>query len=630
MNQDGRIRLVTLKAGLEAASIILHIINTPGIDRRVVNEDAIEGAIVLFRHNLSKNILPALNNVGHIDMNQSKDGATTAANMTPAKKRRRSSAAASGGGSGKLAVLIKEMKKSYKFVQETIGITILVMERLDSLIQKIPLDDQQILMISSGALSSLELDPTTDAFIKTMHQLHVATLGVVTSIFRRYPRHRHIIIEDLFPVMLRMPTSKKCMRTYPIRCSSNVLYPEGLQSLSKTLAPGNVDPKYIQTISAMILSLVQSSVTRPIVETEGDSLDGNEEPATTTPIIHSGLRDCISTSDLFVSLLIQRCSKKGEDGGASEFRPILSNLIDDLLLVVLIPEYPAAEMILMSIGNLISSDMVKASHPKNIKKVEDTYLSTAFDALGKLCAAEARILKSNKEKPVRHSTVIRKPDEKHVECYCTQNSFADELMLNCDRCNCWFHGACVGLSRDTVPVEWHCDSCQLSRIVEFEQLRNRNMGDYGCPAELIDQGYSMRRLLVDYLSIVSSETGMARVRDAYEFHLARWIRELSPQENGNEEEEPIMPLITRLMEFWYPHESSDLDSQGSTLSGMLHCLSDEGRSRIVIHLSSTQSNLMLSFRRQVGLIVKLMESNSSSHLRKLAVKAVEKVSVSGQ
>ena len=53
--------------------------------------------------------------------------------------------------------------------------------------------------------------------------------------------------------------------------------------------------------------------------------------------------------------MLQRCARKGEEGGASEFRPILSNLIDDLLLVRYLIEFPAAEMILHSLSHRVSS-----------------------------------------------------------------------------------------------------------------------------------------------------------------------------------------------------------------------------------------------------------------------------------
>jgi cohesin loading factor subunit SCC2 len=620
----------TLRMGLEAAAILLFIINSPGIDRRVVNEDAIEASIVLFRHNLAKNVLPALNNVGHIVAAMSKAEASTPS--TSAKKRRRSSA---GGGE---AAVIRDMKKVYRQILTTVGLTVLVIERLDYLVQKIPLDDQQLLTISSGALVCLELDATNESSVKTCHQLHVASIGIITSIFRKYPRHRTIIVEDLFPVMLKMPTSKRSMRTYPVHCSS-VLYPSGLVKLSRSLVPANQDPQFIQTISAIIMAFVQSSVQRPTFEVPRNQ----DEPVlmTTapqvTPQVVSGLRECQEISDMFVQQLLQRCSKKGEDGGASEFRPILSNLIDDLLLVLLVPEYPAAEMMLLSIANMISRDLMKATSPKAMQNAENTYLNTAFDALSKICAAEARILKCNREKAVRLRAEVRSANDKHMECYCEKNKFDENtFMLDCDRCHSWQHAGCVGLNRDTVPEQWHCDSCQLGRIAEFERDRNTNMGELGCSPALVDEPYCMRRLLIDYLSIVSRKSGVVGIQDAYEFHLARWLSELNPRGKGGnalngglaQAKPNTMPLITRLMELWDPRESSDINMLSRTsLNGMLHCISDEGRSRMVVHLSSTQSNLLVSHRSQIGLFVKLMDSESSALLRKLAVKAIERVRI---
>ena len=603
----------TLRMGLEAASILLFIMTSPGIDRRVVNEEAIDACNVLFRNHLAKNILPSINNVGHI--------VNKATENTPSKKRRRSS-------TGSEAAVIRDMKKIYKHVFATVGLTVLVMERLDVLIQKIPLDDQQLLTMASGALLSLELDPANESSIQLSHQLHEATIGTVTAIFRKYPRHRQIIVEDLFPILLRMPISKKSMRTYPIQCSS-VLYPSGLLSLSESLVPGSPNhhsSQLVQTITVVILSFVQSCVVRPLVQmVEPSSEDGSASTAVNqTPNLVSGLRDCQKISDLFVQLLLQRCSKKGEDGGASEFRPILSNLIDDLLLLLLVPEFPAAEMILLSIANRIMRDLILAN--KANQNAENTYLSTAFDALGKICAAEARILKYRRVKPMRLKTDVRAKEDKHVDCYCKKKEFSNSLMINCDKCNTWYYGHCVGISRETVPEQWYCDACQLGRIVEFERDRNTNMGEFGCSAALVDESYCMRRLLIDYLSIVSRKSGVVGVQDAYEFQVARSMSEIFA--NGRSKETDTLPLLARLMELWDPRESSNINSghASQSLSGMLHCLSDEGRSRMVVHLATTQSSLLISFRRQVEFIVRLMSSESSALLRKLAVKAVEKVS----
>jgi hypothetical protein len=148
-------------------------------------------------------------------------------------------------------------------------------------------------------------------------------------------------------------------------------------------------------------------------------------------------------------------------------------------------------------------------------------------------------------------------------------------------------------------------------------------------------------LLVDHLSIVSQKTGVVGVHDAYEFHLARGIAELSSSSsekntadanaNGAVAEPNRPPLVACLMELRDPRESSNMHhathlGSNKSLSGLLYCLSDDVQSRMVVYLASTQSSLLVSFQSQVGFIVKLMASNSSALLCKLAVKAIEKIS----
>ena len=209
----------------------------------------------------------------------------------------------------------------------------------------------------------------------------------------------------------------------------------------------------------------------------------------------------------------------------------------------------------------------------------------------------------------------------------------NEFTINCDHCHSWYHGSCVGLSRETVPNEWLCDACQLNRVVEFETDRNTNMGGIG---NEVDESYSMRRLLIDYLSIVSRQSGIVGANDAYEFQLARWVLQLKQLDkkqqaavNGsNGSSKNTHAMMTRLLELWDPRESSELSTTRNlrSLSGMLHCISDEGRSRMVVHLVAKHSLLVESFRIQIGLVVKIMGVESSAMLRKLSVKVIEKVS----
>ena len=619
--------LLKLQIGLESAGILLFIMASPGIDRRVMTEDAIEATITLLRHHLITNILPSLNRTGHFAGETNKDEAKT---PPSSKKRRRS-----GSSGGVASTVIREMRKVYSGILKTVGSLVVVMERLEGLVQMLPIDDQQIFILSAGAILTLELDPPSDSnfrmALKMAHQLHVGSIGIITAIFRKYPQHRLSIMEDLFPMMLKMPSSRKTLRMYPIEFSS-VLSPPELFRRTNSLATfeGSDGSQYIQTMTAVVIFLIQSCVMRP---THEYVQQGEEEGMGR---LASGLRECQATCDSFVVQLLQRCSKKGEDGGASEFRPILSNLIDDFLLLLLVPEFPAAETILISLATLLSQDLMKAaSSSKALQEAESTYLNTAFDALGKICAAEARILAAHRENPFRMGLSINPPDSDEVDCYCKKNDLADCLMLDCDRCHRWSHGDCVGIRRETVPKVWHCDSCQLARIVDYERDKNSNMGTLGCPVELINETYCMRRLLIDYLSILARDTVSPSVKDAYEFHLSRWIAQLdhtvdeapsSRYTSPKISREIVIPLIVRLLEMWNPAESCDVASKGSlSLNGMLHCISDEGRTRMVIHLAATQSSLLKLFRQKVQLIVKLMASETGSALRKLAVKAIEKV-----
>jgi cohesin loading factor subunit SCC2 len=665
-----------MNIGLEAAAILLFIMTSPCIDRQVVNEDAIVASMVLMKHSLGKNILPAVNATGHIVAAAAT--ATTAEERlaatpeAPNKKRRRSRASLSTSE----AATMKDMKKVYiSLIMPAIGYTVALMERLEALIETIPLDENHLMTCSAAAMHALELDPSTAYTTKACH-LQVAMVNVVTAIFRKYPKVRGMIIEDLFPLMLQIPTGKKSIRTFPVQCSS-ILYPHKALHLSRSLlqdspsvstattAPTSHQQQEsldIQPLTVLIVRLVQASVVKPtfvskndsnadVEEDESDDVmqddgDGSGKEVLCVPRITSGLRGCQIVSDLIVKLLIDRCTKKGEDGGASEFRPILSNLIDDLLLILLVPEYPASEMILLSIVNTISADISNRSHKKLWKDAEPTYLNTIFDALGKICAAEGRIRKWNAQHPVRDVPAVHKSEEESFDCYCGKDDMGNKFVFNCDRCKSFYHGECVGITRDRLQSGWLCDGCQLGRIVEFEKVRNNNLGELGTPAELVDRPYIMRRLLIDYLSIVSSQdsdSDEVGVQDAYGFHLARWLNELNlvsakiTKDTSRTSTAVLQMLNSRdnislmsgLMEMWDPKDSHYFSlgppsGVSESLNGMLRCMSDEGRSRIVVDLLCKLSSLLMSFQHQVGFLVKLMESSSPT-IRKLSLKAIEKI-----
>ena len=102
--------------------------------------------------------------------------------------------------------------------------------------------------------------------------------------------------------------------------------------------------------------------------------------------------------------ILQRCSRRSSDG-ASEFRPILFNLVEDLLAVQLHPEYPGSETFLSSLCRGLTNDLLcctsggsgNTTSKNGTSSLEPTYIATAMDVLGKIASSTAYQLRVHKE-----------------------------------------------------------------------------------------------------------------------------------------------------------------------------------------------------------------------------------------
>ena len=79
-------RLQILLCGLEAANILLAIMATPGVDRRVVEDDTLEACVTLIKNHIQKHLIPALSNTGHVGVSMSASIDGTEAHLSFAGK----------------------------------------------------------------------------------------------------------------------------------------------------------------------------------------------------------------------------------------------------------------------------------------------------------------------------------------------------------------------------------------------------------------------------------------------------------------------------------------------------------------------------------------------------------------
>ena len=316
-------RFITLRHGIQAATILLSIMVTPNIDRRLINEDAIESMILLMRNHLGRNVIPALSNTGHLTSSSSfaKASTSTSASTTPTPKKKKqkqnqqSKKAETKKKDKKTpSALLKAIQKIYEPIISTTGLLTNLIERLDLLIQSVAIEDQPLLTICSSALSSLTIDPPA-------HTIQSTCIGLVTSVFSKYPRHRIVILEDLFPLYLKIPTSKRSMRAYFVKIGgvgdnsaiTSSLSAKCIMTPSKNSGGGN-GQSYIQMITALVLSMIQACVTMPqgIEKSQAGHEDddndeeyqeGNDDHDRNTkgkrPKFSSGLLECEKVCKIF-------------------------------------------------------------------------------------------------------------------------------------------------------------------------------------------------------------------------------------------------------------------------------------------------------------------------------------------
>ena len=299
----------TLTLGLQAAGILMAIVTSPGIDPRVMNEDAIGASIVLLRHHLTQTVLPAVNDTGHLYLtavskhnkkNNKSSNSSSPAPPPSAKKRRRSSSAndhSSGSSSTSANLHLQNgLQHVYRnLIAPTLPWTILLLERMEALVLKNTstgtsststasasvLDDPQVLGLAAGAWTVLQLDAphAMEYFCWRTHlpALQGAALVVLTALFQHHTHLRPMLLQDVFPVLLTASSFAPKLSTSSSRRSSgrhstastisirpsSILVPRPLEELTLSLTPSSSNNGTIQVTTALLLSLVQSVVQRP-------------------------------------------------------------------------------------------------------------------------------------------------------------------------------------------------------------------------------------------------------------------------------------------------------------------------------------------------------------------------------
>ncbi|KAF0287117.1 Nipped-B-like protein [Amphibalanus amphitrite] len=320
--------------GADASLVIMYILTSPGMPKRVYLEDCIERVVKFMKFQLQNTVYPAFDPVYRAP---SKKGAYAAAAAAP----RRSAPTPRTCAIGSILSLYNKLRELVALTAELLNIQVLT--------------DTTVLQVSSLGVAPF--------FVENISELQLSALKLVTTIFSKYQKHRRLLLDDILASIARLPSSKRSLRTYKLNSSG----------------PGEADV-HIQMLTALVLQLIQCVVVLPnylaktAVAPAGDQEHGDEEKEIEIDrdvLIMDRYDTAMRTAHSFLSVFLQKCGSKNEE---IDYRPLFENFIQDLLATVNKPEWPAAECLLSLLGKLLVANFSNKSKEMALRVSSLDYL----------------------------------------------------------------------------------------------------------------------------------------------------------------------------------------------------------------------------------------------------------------
>ncbi|XP_033210701.1 nipped-B-like protein [Belonocnema kinseyi] len=431
-----------VQRAVDASLISLHIMTSSNMPKNVYLEDVIDRIIVFMKFQLQNTIYPSFDPVYRID-SKSK---TETFNSSGRKKR----------GHAK-EVREKSILQVYNKMTELVGL-------LSELFNIQILTDTSVLHASTLGVSPF--------FVESVSDLQLSALKLVTVIFTKYEKHRRLLLDDILASIARLPSSKRSLRTY--RLSSE---------------------DHIQMLTALVLQLIQCVVVLPesIVqdkspkkerskdknknkdkdkgkdkdkdkskEEEDEEKEKKAAQIDADVLIINRYENATRTAANFLTVFLNKCGSKGEE---VDYRPLFENFIQDLLATVNKPEWPAAELLLSLLGNLLAGHFSNKGSDMSLRVASIDYLGVVAarlrkDAVSSQCKLSTidQIIKDIKAEQQKDSDYDKIKDkgikgltEDEERTVFLQKVLLDYLAVNGTK------DAALGYARHFYLVQWYRD-----------------------------------------------------------------------------------------------------------------------------------------------------------------------------
>lgn len=445
-----------VQRAVDASLIALHIMTSSNMPKTVYLEDVIDRIVLFMKFQLQNTIYPSFDPVYKIDTKNK----TENYNSSGRKKR----------GHMK-EVREKSILQVYNKMHELVGL-------LAELLNIQVLTDTSVLHASSLGVAPF--------FVESVSDLQLSALKLVTIIFTKYEKHRRLLLDDILASIARLPSSKRSLRTYRLNSED-----------------------HIQMLTALVLQLIQCVVVLsdsaiPHSKTPKEDDEKKEEKKLShmdaDVFVINKYETATRIAGNFLTVFLNKCGSKGEE---IDYRPLFENFVQDLLATVNKPEWPAAELLLSLLGNLLVGHFSNKSSDMSLRVASIDYLGVVA----------ARLRKDAVSSQCKLSTI-------------------DQII------------------RD-IKLEQQKDS-------DYDQIKDKDIVGL---SEDEERTVFLQKVLLDYLAVngtKDSALGYAR-----HFYLAQWYRDCALEKSrvGQSKNSPSKKMHKKRAKKKNRHHSSDQDTE---------------------------------------------------------------------
>lgn len=279
----------------------------------------------------------------------------------------------------------------------------------------------------------------TTFMVENIQLLQMKSISLISGIFYAYTQHRACIMDEALQILLKLPSSKRMPRTYPLP---------------------DEEQRQIQLITALLIQIVHSSSNLPDVlreSSDSPSLEVSIDASYPTKSFESVTEACC----LFWSRVLQRLTNT-KNQEAAELKTMIENLVIDLLTTLNLPEYPASAPLLEVLCVLLLQNA-------GLKSKDISVRSMAIDLLGTIAArlkqdaVRCREEKCWIVKELGSGDMIDQNLPKDACSVCLDTRI-DKSLVRCHGCQRLFHVNCTGISGHDIPNRgFHCQMCSSKK-----------------------------------------------------------------------------------------------------------------------------------------------------------------------